>query len=157
MGPDASHLLDGHDRDFPFGPNGFGTPLDRLADEGGHIVLLGVNHRSNTIAHLIWYRAGIPLFEEWREVHVTAADGSIAIVRVRHPGCSLGFNRLDPILDDKGIQRKHVIGAAVVRRIKADAMIEAGLDAVKRDPFLLLCDTPDCRFCRYAERMLTSS
>ena len=144
----------GHDQSLPYGPNGFGSPLDRLADAGGHIMLIGVTHASNTILHLVLYRAGLPFLEQWRDVVVAGADGVTRTVRTLHPGCSLGFDRIEPYLVEKGAQKTVTIGDARVRYMKASDVIAIGLDAVQERPALLLCDRPECGHCRYTERML---
>jgi len=154
IGPDAQRLLDGHRDDLPFGPNGPGAPLGKLADMGGSIILLGVTHVSNTTIHIVHYLAGLPMREEWREIEVTDAGGRKKTVRVRHPGCSDGFDKLEPYFIEKGIQRTGHIGNAEVRIMKGRECIEAGLDAVGRDPTLVLCDRDDCRFCTYAKERL---
>ena len=155
IGPDAERLLDGHERALPFGPNGPDSPLGKLADEGGKIVLLGVTHVSNTIVHIVLYRAELPALEEWRGVDVTDSGGGQRIVNVQHPGCSLGFDALEPYLMEKNAQKIAKIGNADVRCMKASDVIEIGLAAVKEHPALLLCDRPDCRFCSYTRGKVT--
>jgi len=150
IGPKAKSLLDGHDAEIPYGPNGFGSPLDKLAKGGGYVMLLGVSHVSNTTSHLILYHADIPFLEQWRDVEVTSADGATRTVKARHAGCSDGFERLDPALVDAGVQSSLKIGKAEVRLMKGQDLLGVGLKAMRNNPALMLCGNYACEFCGYA-------
>jgi len=52
-GPNAEFLLDDHDLNFGLGER---SPLARLYDKGGSVLLLGVNHQNNSSLHLAEYR-----------------------------------------------------------------------------------------------------
>lgn len=54
-GPRAAELLDPHP--LPYGV-GEGSPLARLYESGGHVLLLGVGHGNNTTLHLAEHRSG---------------------------------------------------------------------------------------------------
>ncbi|MCI4352911.1 MAG: AAC(3) family N-acetyltransferase [Thermoplasmata archaeon] len=56
-GPNAHTLLDGHSLDDGFGE---GSPLARLCEIDGWVLLLGVGHGNNTSLHLAEYRANWP-------------------------------------------------------------------------------------------------
>jgi aminoglycoside 3-N-acetyltransferase len=56
-GPNARRLLEGHSLDESLGE---GSPLARLYDLSGWILLLGVDHSSNSSFHLAEYRAAWP-------------------------------------------------------------------------------------------------
>ncbi len=154
IGADAIRLLSGHGRDLPYGPNGLGSPLNRLAEEGGYVVLLGVSHTSDTVLHLPHYLAGLPFYEERRDVDVAGPDGSWRKVSVLHPGRSHAFDNIDPHLAAKGVERRVMIGAAMVRCAKARDIIETAMEALKSNPTLLLCDSPECRYCSYTRSAL---
>ncbi|WP_121821888.1 aminoglycoside N(3)-acetyltransferase [Halostella salina] len=53
-GPDAAAITDGHSFDYPLGE---GSPLARVYDRDGRVLLLGVGHDVNTSLHLAEYRA----------------------------------------------------------------------------------------------------
>lgn len=57
LGPHAHDLCDGHALDFGLGE---GSPLARLYDLDGDVLLLGVAHSSNTSLHLAEYRTDFP-------------------------------------------------------------------------------------------------
>lgn len=56
-GPQASAITSSHDLDFGLGE---GSPLARIYDLDGSILLLGVGHDRNTSLHLAEYRADYP-------------------------------------------------------------------------------------------------
>ena len=49
LGPLAQELCGTHDLDWSIGPD---SPLGRVADHGGQVLLLGVGHGSNTSLHV---------------------------------------------------------------------------------------------------------
>ncbi len=53
-GPQASYIVDNHSLAFGMGEN---SPLARIYDLDGFVLLLGVDHSSNTSIHLAEYRA----------------------------------------------------------------------------------------------------
>ena len=56
-GPQASHIVNNHPLAFGFGEH---SPLARIYDLNGFVLLLGVGHSSNTSIHLAEYRADFP-------------------------------------------------------------------------------------------------
>ena len=56
-GPQASHVIDNHALAFGMGEN---SPLARIYDVDGFILLLGIGHSRNTSLHLAEYRADFP-------------------------------------------------------------------------------------------------
>ncbi len=63
LGPNAGKITANHSLEHPLGE---GSPLARLYDADGRILLLGANHTSNTSLHLAEYRAEYP-GKEWSE------------------------------------------------------------------------------------------
>ena len=56
-GPQASYIIDNHASAYGMGEN---SPLARIYDLHGSVLLLGVGHSSNTSIHLAEYRADFP-------------------------------------------------------------------------------------------------
>lgn len=56
-GPQASYVVDNHPLAFGMGEN---SPLARIYDLQGYVLLLGVGHSNNTSIHLAEYRANFP-------------------------------------------------------------------------------------------------
>ena len=151
IGPDAEHILEDHEKTIPNGPD---SPLGKLADENGSIMLVGVTHKSNTAIHICTYLAELPYLDVWREIEVFDDDGNVEIVKVLNPGCSGGFDNLEPFIMEKNAQQIKKIGNATVRYMKASDIIEIGVEALKDNPALLLCERPDCLWCANARKIL---
>ena len=62
-GADAEEIVAGHDLDYSLGE---GSPLARVYERGGQVLLLGTDHDTNTSLHLAEYRADYP--EETKRV-----------------------------------------------------------------------------------------
>ena len=56
-GPQASYIINNHSLAYGFGEH---SPLARIYDLNGFVLLLGVEHSSNTSIHLAEYRANFP-------------------------------------------------------------------------------------------------
>lgn len=72
-GLQASHIVDDHSLDFGLGER---SPLARIYDLNGFVLLLGASHGSNTSMHLAEYRANFPTREIVREGAPIYAAGS---------------------------------------------------------------------------------
>ena len=72
-GHQASHITDNHSLGFGLGE---GSPLARIYDLGGFVLLLGVGHNSNTSMHLAEYRATFPTKRIVQEGAPISAAGS---------------------------------------------------------------------------------
>ena len=70
IGAHADYLLDNHALDYPLGE---GSPLARLYDLDGYVMLLGVDHNNNTSLHLAEYRA------EWVD-KIVESEGSAVLI-----------------------------------------------------------------------------
>ena len=72
-GHQASHITDNHSLEFSLGE---GSPLARIYDLGGFVLLLGVGHDRNTSMHLAEYRAIFPTKHIVREGAPISTAGS---------------------------------------------------------------------------------
>lgn len=74
VGKHRDFLLDNHALDYPLGE---ASPLARLYDLDGHVLLLGVNHANNTSLHLGEYRS------PWARQHTIIQGGAVRVDGVR--------------------------------------------------------------------------
>ena len=75
VGPRASFITEGHSLEFGMGER---SPLARIYELDGHVLLLGVDHSRNTSMHLAEYRASYPsrcVVEEGAPLSAAGASG----------------------------------------------------------------------------------
>ncbi len=116
------------------------APIEALAEKGGWVVLLGVDHTCNTSLHVAEKRAGRRQFMRW----ALTQDGARACPSF--PGCSNGFEAIEPLVSS--ITRSVRIGSAEVRAIPLAPLLEIAAGTLREDPLALLCSSPDCERCQ---------
>lgn len=130
VGPDAERLLAAQRLDWPLGP------IEAL---DGDVLLIGVDHTSNTTIHLAEQLLGRSLFYRYAKT----AEGVWAEFP-NVPGDSHRFDDIEPEL--RPATKEVRIGRARVRRIPKDAVLAATTRLILDDPAALLCtDDPNSR------------
>lgn len=116
------------------------APIGVLAGKGAWVLLLGVDHTVNTSIHYAEKLAGRRQFVRWalEQKKITECPG--------FPGCSNGFNQIDPILS--GLTVKTTIGHAIVQALPLTPLLDIATEMVAEDPRALLCDDPSCERCQ---------
>lgn len=120
--------------------------LERLAETGGGVLLLGVTHTSNTMIHVAEQRLGRSIFHRYGR----SADG-LWVELPNVSGDSDRFDDIDPHL--RPYARETMIGNCRARWFAAADVIEVTTKLITDDPDALLCDRPDCR-CAAARRQI---
>ena len=139
IGARARELTEGHEYSLtPCGPE---SPYGRLADAGGYVLLLGVTHGSNTTLHLVEELAGVPYHMQPGLVAARVIENGVARtihMMIHRYGAPRAFERMEPVLRERGIQREGQIGRAHVRLIDARRMVEVTRQALLQDATILL-------------------
>ena len=130
-GPMARHYAADHSPDDP------NLPLQRLAEAGGHILLLGVDLTECTAVHLAEERIGRRPFIRW----VMYTDREIR--RVREYGCSDGFAKLAPHVET--LATRATIGRCHAVSYPLAPFVEAVAQAIRSHPEITLCGRDGCR------------
>jgi aminoglycoside 3-N-acetyltransferase len=138
IGPAARRLTDGHLDCRAFG---VGSPIDRLTDMGGKVLLLGVGHVANSTIHVAEEHAGIPKPQKDITAKVLTPDGRI----IDHPldsspSRSLGFGKAEPILREADIITDGVVGKAPCQLMRGRAVIDRIAALLKDHPTTLQPD-----------------
>ncbi len=115
------------------------TPIGKLAEEDGWVLLAGVNHTVNTSIHFAEKIAGRKQFVRW------ALTREAAVECPNFPGCSLGFEKAAPYLAE--MAREEKIGDATLRAMPLNEMIDQIVGMIHEDPQALLCEDPGCERC----------
>jgi aminoglycoside 3-N-acetyltransferase len=124
----ARDVLEVQTLDHPYAPIGMLYALD------GDVLLMGVDHRSNTSVHYGEYLAGRPLLDRY-------AGSSVGTLHTYFPNCSAAFDLLEPRLELRTVQ----VGKATIKRIKVREVVDETIRAIRRNPEALLCNYHACR------------
>lgn len=139
LGPRAHELLDGHERDdTPCGPN---SPFRRNALTGGSLLFLGCGPGPNTTIHAVEELVEPPyLWGGWLEIEVSGWSGPALRGRYHMHGFEGTRQCYDRALSLPGAGRvlRGGVGAGVAHLVAADALWEAALQALRRDPHCLV-------------------
>lgn len=151
VGPLAGEILANHTAPSPFGS---GTPIWKLWERNARVALLGVDHRANSMIHVAEERLQLAYLGRTRIAQVVQPDRTTREVTVGRPGCSAGFNKIDPPLRAAGKLAEGFIGAAMVTLAQAHDIVASAEAMLRIDPASLLCDRPECERCAQAREML---
>lgn len=138
-GANAAALLAGHEKcNVSVGHN---TPFEKIARQGGKILLLGVTHACNTMLHYVENTGGAPTISS-ELFDATVIDGAgrrHAVPTYPHmPGLSRRYERVEPELLAAGIQHNGGVGQAIARLIDAGAMVASLGAKIRADPLYLI-------------------
>lgn len=132
-GINAQDILDTQNIHDPFGP------IFALTELNGNILLLGVDHTSNTSIHFAEKIAGRKQFIRWALTPkgVKECPG--------WPGCSYGFNTVTPYIE--AFTNKTRVGDALLQSIPLPNLIKVVVEKITEDPSAFLCDRTNCQRC----------
>lgn len=142
LGARADELLANHHN--ALGPCGEHTPFMRLADDPrGFVLLLGVNHESNTTLHGVEELAQVEyvLYPKLCRIPILTPGGLIeSQTRVHMPFLRRHLGALESAYIDQRAQTVTHIGDSYVRLTHVATMRDVTLAALRQDPLLLLAE-----------------
>jgi aminoglycoside 3-N-acetyltransferase len=150
-GMQAAMVTAPHPPDLPHGPD---SPIGRVHDLGGWVLLLGVHHSENTTVHLGEYFAGVPYRVP---KHCTVmADGvpkRIDYGEIDH--CCRNFRFVGEWLEARGLERKGRVGNTIARLARARDIVQTVTEELRDDPCRFLCAKErQCTECNAARRSI---
>ncbi len=120
-------------------PHGLDSPVGRVFEAGGQVLLLGVTHSENTSLHLAEAIAQVPYSVSHPcVVEVDGEPTEILIAETDH--CCIGFRKADSWLRERGLQREGKVGIADARLIESQDVVRIAVEQLRRDPLVFLCD-----------------
>jgi aminoglycoside 3-N-acetyltransferase len=152
-GPLAAAITGPHPPEVPHGPD---SPVGRVHDLDGHVLLLGVGHDGNTTIHLAESLAGVP----YRLPHhcTVLRDGRpsrVDYLEIDH--CCRGFVRVGDWLARRGRERRGVVGHGPARLMLSRDVVDTVVEELRDDRRRLLCPAgTGCEECEAAVRAVTS-
>jgi len=134
VGPEAHRITADHPIDVPHGLN---SPVGRVYDLDGQVLLLGVGHDANTTIHLAEALAGV---RYRRQKSVTIVEGGKL---TRHcygeiDHCCENFNLVDQWLDADGRQRRGRVGHGESRLARARDVIATVMGRLRTNETVFL-------------------
>lgn len=136
IGAKRDWYVDGHEKDrTPVGEN---SPIYKLHQDGGKVLMLGCRLTSNTSMHGIEEKAGVsylmaPQAETYRLIFPDGVREMEYIRHNDHAGVIGRYGRLEQVLDPKFMACGNIHGANS-QLINAPEMWKASLAALKQDP-----------------------
>lgn len=128
-GPQAATITAPHPIDFP---HGLDSPVGRVLEQDGQVLLLGVGHDANTTVHLGEALAGVRYRRPKQAcAQVNGAPTRIAYGEIDH--CCQNFSLVDGWLDASGLQRHGRVGTAQARLAHARDIINVVTDRLRAD------------------------
>src|SRR5215208_61733 len=114
-------------------------PIGALAQQDGWVVLINVDHTSNTSIHYAEKLAGRRQFTRW------ALMDNRVVECPNYPGDSMGFQAIEEYI--KFDTRRVKISEAFIQAVPLKRLLEVVQDLIKKDPLALLCERTDCERC----------
>jgi aminoglycoside N3'-acetyltransferase len=134
IGPNSAAITAAHPPDLPHGLN---SPVGRVYELDGQILLVGIGHDANTTIHLAESMAGV----RYRRPKV------LTMLIDRRPErydyeeidhCCENFNHMDGWLDREQRQRRGTIGEAEARLMRSHEVVETALRCLEEDETVFL-------------------
>jgi aminoglycoside 3-N-acetyltransferase len=139
IGPLAKEILSGHEKCKV--SCGWGSPYHKIVEAGGKIILLGVDHSSNTTLHFLENINGAPTVcsIEYQPVVIDADRVEIIVPTYPHlPGVIRDYSRAETVLIAKNIQNNGNIGQASAKLIDTSRMAEVIGKKIQENPIFLI-------------------
>lgn len=114
-------------------------PIGALGQQDGWVVLINVDHTSNTSIHYAEKLAGRKQFTRWALVDNRVVECP------NYPGDSMGFQAIEEYL--KLDTHRVEVGDGFIQAIPLRRLFNVVHDILREDPLALLCDRRDCERC----------
>ncbi len=123
------------------------APIRALAEQDGWVVLINVDHTSNTSIHYAEKLAGRKQFIRW------ALVGDRVMECPGYPGDSMGFQAIEPHLAFE--TRRVQAGEGFIQAVPLQRLLIVVQELIKKNPRALLCERMDCERCNAVRTTLT--
>ena len=151
-GPRAAEITGGP---LPLPPHAPGSPVSRIHDLDGSILLLGADHTANTTLHLAELLADVP-YRVPKSCTVMRDGRPTRIEYGENDHCCERFALADEWLRAAGRQREGAVANARARLVRSRDVVATAVERLARDPLLFLHDAAaGCEECDAARRSVT--
>lgn len=122
---------------LPLPPHVPDSPVGRVHDFDGEVLLLGVGHDADTSLHLAELMAGVP-YGIPRHCMVMQDGKHLRIDYVENDHCCQRFALADDWLRVRGLQAEGPVGHGTARLARARDIVGLAVDAIRRQPTIFL-------------------
>jgi len=155
IGQGAEDFSGEHELMESLGPD---SPMHRLIERGGDILLIGVDHTKNSAIHIAEKLTEVPYRDQTRWTGMVDESGTPEPVEANIAHCSYGFGKIESLAKRiEGVITYGYIGEAESQLIDGQKFLSLSTEVLEEEPGLVLCDDPDCDRCQYARRTITES
>lgn len=151
IGAHARELTENAPFHYPLGSE---SPLARLHDKNGWIVLIGAGQEVNSSLHLAEIWADVPYIH--RTVRVKTGEDHWTVMQ-GSPECSEGFHRIESVLRQARILHRGQVGAAPAQLMRLRETVSMAVMMLRGAGDSLLCDDPNCPWCQVARKYTAES
>lgn len=144
FGRRAQWIVEGHPSASALGVD---SPFDRLSRIGGSVLLIGCRFNTCSLVHVAEAMADLPFLDipypgYDKTIYATHTDGTTRVFPpVEVPGESIGFHKVETVLEERGALRHGTVGQAPAMIARGSDVIEAALSLLRDDPTAFLVDT----------------
>jgi aminoglycoside N3'-acetyltransferase len=150
IGPAAERVAAPHAVDIP---HGLESPVGRVYELDGQVLLLGVGHDANTTIHLAENMAGVRYrLPTYATVLREGKPTRYNYGEVDH--CCQRFALMDEWLEAERRQRRGIVGHAEARLARSRDIVEAALAHLREDETVFLHPAGSCSECDEARASL---
>jgi aminoglycoside N3'-acetyltransferase len=152
IGPKAAEITAAHPLDVP---HGLDSPIGRVYELNGQVLLLGVGHDANTTIHLAENLAGV---RYGRPKYLMSLIGGqltrLEYIEIDH--CCENFSLLDQWLEADRAQRRGIVGHGQARLARSRSIVQTALAHLAEDETAFLHSPGLCTECDEARATLSA-
>lgn len=140
---------------LPLPPHGPASPVGRVHELDGQVLLLGVGHDADTTLHLAELLAGVP-YRVPKHVTVMRDGAPVRIEYDENDHCCARFALADEWLRARGLQAEGLVGHAHARLARARDIVTVAREHLIKDRLLFLHGAGEaCEECDDARSSVT--
>jgi aminoglycoside 3-N-acetyltransferase len=129
IGPRAAEITGAHSLDVPHGVD---SPVGRIHEMDGQVLLLGVGHDANTTIHLAEALAGVR-YRRRKYLTVVTAGRPTRYEYGETDHCCENFSLMDAWLEEARLQRRGSLARADARLARSRDIVDAALGRLLED------------------------
>jgi aminoglycoside N3'-acetyltransferase len=137
---------------LPLPPHRPESPVGRVHELDGQVLLLGVDHDADTTLHLAEFLADVP-YRIPKHCTILQGGRQVRVDYWENDHCCGRFTLTDEWLRTRGLQAEGIVGHARARLARARDIVEVALEQLTNDPLIFLHPpTAGCAECDTARR-----